>query len=157
MAKHVTMRLSDVRIPSEFQAHPPSEQKIASRQDEYRKAGRLRRNVAVTSAGVLVGGYASFLALEREGVPEFCFKVRDESTVVRARHPAHPERQYMWRSNHGAHNRFAAGDHIAVRTRYGIREAVVDEVVQIPSEECFGLDIVIGRWDPEHHRNMNHN
>lgn len=157
MAKYVNMRLSDVRVPPAFRAHPPADVKIETRQIEYQAKQKFARNIAVTSAGILVDGYASFLALEREGVPEFRFKIRDFATVVKARHPSHPERQYMWRSNHGAHNRFAAGDHIAVRTRYGVREAVVDEVVQIPSEECFGLDIVIGRWDPEHHKNKNHN
>lgn len=157
MAKYVNMRLSDVRVPPEFRAHPPADVKIETRRKEYRAKQKFARNIAVTSAGILVDGYASFLALEREGVLEFRFKIRDFVTVVKARHPSHPERLYMWRSNHGAHNRFAAGDHIAVRTRYGVREAVVDEVVQMPSEECFGLDIVIGRWDPEHHKNKNHN
>lgn len=147
MAKYVDMNLEDVRIHPGFRTHPPRDGKIEARKAEWAAKGRFERNMAVTSGGTLVDGYAGFLALASMGVRRARFKIRDTATVVKARHPAHPEKQYMWRSNHGAHNRYEPGDHVAVRTRMGVREAIVDEVVEMPAEECFGMNIVLGRWN----------
>ena len=151
MGKYVEMNLADVTIPSEFQKHPPRNEKIEAKKSEFSENGKLSRGMAVTSDGVLIDGYAAFLALRQLGEISFRFKIRDKATVVDARHATNPSKLYRWRSNHGTtgKSRFKRGDHIAVRTRYGVREVVVESVQKIPAEEALGLGIVIGRWDPD--------
>lgn len=55
MAKYVNMRLSDVRVPPEFRAHPPADAKIETRRIEYQAKQKFARNIAVTSAGIRQG------------------------------------------------------------------------------------------------------
>lgn len=155
MAKYVKMDLDDVKIRQEFLDHPPREEKVLARKSEYVEKGRLGRGMSVTSDGVLIDGYAAFMALKALGKKSAQFKIRDTMTVVDARHPSNPEKLYRWRTNHGRGVKFEPGDRLAVKTRYGVREAVVESVHVIPAEEALGLGVVIGLWDPG--RNTKHN
>lgn len=148
MAKYVEMNLADVTVLPEFEKHPPRREKFDAKKAEFSETGKFSRPMTVTSKGVLVDGYASFLALTQMGVKSARFKIRNTATVIDARHPNNPEKLYRWRSNHGTGSKFSAGDHIAVRTRFGVREVVVQSVRKVPIEEAVGLGIVIGRWDP---------
>lgn len=149
MAKYVKMDLADIVIRQEFLDHPPREEKILAKKSEYNSTGKLRRGMSVTSGGILVDGYAAFLALKALGKKSAQFKLRDEMPVVEAVHPASPEKPYYWRINHSNGVKFSKGDHIAVKTRYGVKEAVVTGVSMRPAEECFGLSVVIGLWNPD--------
>lgn len=149
MARHVKMDLADIKILPEFLAHPPREEKVLARKSEYQSEGKLRRPMAVTPDGVLVDGYASFLALKALGKKSAQFKLRESMAVVEAVHPANPEKPYYWRINHTNGVKFSKGDRIAVKTRYGVKEAIVNGVSFRPAEECIGLSVVIGLWNPD--------
>lgn len=156
MAKYVNLELADVKIRQEFLDHPPKEAKVLARKAEYVGKGRFSRGMSVTSDGVLIDGYAAFMALKTLGKKSAQFKVRDETVVVDARHPSNPAKLYRWRVNHSKGVNFKPGDHVAVKTRYGVREAAIENVLVIPAEDALGLGIVIGLWDPGRGTNKNH-
>ena len=64
------MKLSDIKISKAFAATTPRTDKIENRKTEYLKTGKQRKCIVINKSGVLVDGYAMYLALNDLGVKE---------------------------------------------------------------------------------------
>lgn len=147
--KRMNMRLADIRIPEQYLGHEPKPEKVEAKKREHLDGG-LNYCIAVTSEHVLVDGYAAYRALQQLGVTETGVRIRDVAYVVAAHHPAYPGKTYQWRCKPDTKKNLRPGDHIAVVTRKGVREAIIEGFTEMPAAEAAGMSAMVGRWNPDH-------
>lgn len=66
--------INEVNIPAEFAKNPPSEAKIAVRLDYFKDNCKFKRRICINKSGVLVDGYATYIAAQRLGLKKVPIK-----------------------------------------------------------------------------------
>lgn len=145
----VRMKLSEVKIPEGFLSHPPAPAKIAAKRailaagDKDSRASVLE-SLTVTAEGVLVDGYAGFLAMKELGELSAAFRVAEPAVFAHCRFEG-KKKTYTWAVADGA-GPVAKGDRVAVQTCRGLQPAIVKHVFCLPADNAIGRRKVVGPW-----------
>lgn len=139
------MRLADIKVPPAYKKHRPREGKVEEKAKLLSDGVRL--SVTVAPDGTLIDGYAAYLAMLDAGFESCRAYVVETMAVVSGYHPAVPEKTYRWRLRFKGSDVIGPGDHLAVFTRFGIREMVVSDIDEVDVSEAMALRDAVGVWD----------
>ena len=137
------MILFEIKIPTEFEIHPPRREKIAACEDIYLRTGKLDRDLVISSDGFLIDGYVGYIVLCNHGVQEHPVVQSDQSF-----HPQPPKHywkhlttyvfgkhqdcdyEFVWRITPKTMDiqNLKPGNHILAGTRYGPMQVVVTRI-----------------------------
>lgn len=107
------MKMEDIKISKAFVATKPRTEKIENRKMEYLKTERQNKCITIDKNGVLVDGYAMYLALDSLGIKEVeveyqskakrfrevpvTYKKRMTTYVYGVHQPPCGRKEYVWR------------------------------------------------------------
>lgn len=134
----MNLRISEITIPKQFRAKPPSQNKMISYRNYYREHGEFKATVVVNGR-TLVNGYTTYLLCKEFGINEIevrSLNYRQSPTIyVYGYHPEdETQKEYVWRlpkDNQTGLNyecEIEVGDIVPVKTRIGVMSAIVTKV-----------------------------
>lgn len=125
------MRITDIKVPSIFLNTPPNSKKIKKCKDYYNEHGEFDKPITISKNGILVDGYARYVAAKELGVTECPVYKQDIRLYVKGRHSV-PGKMYWWMVKKQDEEAFIkkvnVGDSIFVNTKKGICPIIVTSI-----------------------------
>ena len=120
------MKIDDIKIFSCFEAHPPKQEKMESKEKYFRETGCLQSEIILDGAGNLIDGYTSYLLAKAHGLTSVPIRY-GRRQIIRASHRK-GGKMYAWELPGFLVDHVNAGEKLTVRTSRGLRTVTVATV-----------------------------
>lgn len=151
------MKISDIKIQSNFKSTTPSEKKLLECRQYFNKYGKIDRDIVIDKDGYLVDGYVGYLVLRENNIKNVKVVLSNNRhhygnkyVYVFGCH-SNNGREYVWRvPNKSKFKNIKVGSNVLVQTKFGIKMITVKRIkalylppVTIPIKKvvrCLTLD-----------------
>lgn len=115
--------LKDIIISEDFKSTPPRSEKLARKEEQYKRTGLLP-GIVINDAGVLIDGYIDYLLAAKYQIQNVTV-TRGYTEVIEAVHSHSQGKIYRWKVPLRLQGTISVGDKVLVRASNGIRRVMV--------------------------------
>ena len=127
MQKVNNFRLKDIVISEDFKNTPPGSEKMARREEQFKRTRMLSR-IIINDANILIDGYVDYLLAVKYQI-QYIDVTRGHIEVIEAFHSHYPRKAYRWKVPPRLQGNIAAGDKVLVKSSAGISRVTVKSVI----------------------------
>lgn len=145
-------QLDEIRIHPEMAQRPPRQETLDAAEACLRDTGRLKNLPTVDGTGLLLDGYANYLAAKAAGLRTVKCRVDPDGTSRVIEAVINGETKHWSAGRDLDADALAPGDPIAVIDDGKFRRADFVQFVEIPRGEAIGLPRAVRRWQTDRPR-----